>query len=51
MDEGAEAPEGPLVRDTPCVSCGHAAHPFLECGDGCECEPTPLPGDERVVPA
>jgi hypothetical protein len=38
----------PLSHDSPCVRCGHTAHPFLACGDGCECEPTPMPGDERL---
>jgi hypothetical protein len=38
----------PLSHDAPCVRCGHAAHPFLPCGHGCDCQPTPMPGDERL---
>jgi hypothetical protein len=38
--EGAE----PLLRDVPCQRCGHAAHTVLVCGDGCDCEPQPMPG-------
>jgi hypothetical protein len=40
--------EEPLSRDTPCVRCGHTAHPFLACGDGCDCAPTPMPGQEPI---
>jgi hypothetical protein len=39
---------GPLSHDTPCVRCGHAAHLFMPCGDGCDCEPTPMPGEDRL---
>ena len=34
----------PLLADPPCVRCGHAAHPYLDCGTGCDCEPTLMPG-------
>ena len=44
FDEGSE----PLTHDAPCVRCGHAAHPYLACGSGCECQPTLMPGDERL---
>jgi len=42
--DGAE----PLTHDAPCVRCGHAAHPYLACGTGCDCRPTLMPGDERL---
>jgi len=35
----------PLSHDLPCVTCGHPAHPYLPCGGGCDCRPTPLPGE------
>ena len=38
----------PLLADPPCVRCGHAAHPYLDCGDTCACEPTLMPGAEPV---
>jgi hypothetical protein len=41
--------EVPLLHDPPCGVCGHAAHTYLACGDGCACEPTPMPGAEKVV--
>jgi hypothetical protein len=46
--DGPEVENGPLSHEPPCVECGHAAHPFLPCGDGCECQPTLMPGDERL---
>ena len=50
MPEDAEdGDERPLLHDPPCIVCGHAAHPYLVCGDGCDCEPTLMPGQERVV--
>lgn len=33
-----------LSHDMPCQTCGHAPHTFLACGDGCDCQPHPLPG-------
>jgi hypothetical protein len=48
---GADEPAGPLLHDPPCVSCGHSAHPYLVCGDGCDCQPTPMPGQSRVTAA
>ncbi|EGD43177.1 hypothetical protein NBCG_02531 [Nocardioidaceae bacterium Broad-1] len=33
-----------LSHDLPCPRCGHPAHIYLACGDGCDCEPTLLPG-------
>ena len=52
MSEDWDAGSGhgvePLSHDAPCVRCGHAAHPYLACGDGCECQPTLMPGDERL---
>ena len=45
-----ERPE-PLSHDSPCVRCGHAAHLFLPCGGGCDCEPTPMPGQDRLGPS
>ncbi len=47
MLETADSDE-PLSHEPPCVRCGHAAHTFLECGDGCECQPTLMPGEERL---
>ena len=40
--------EGPLSHEPPCVRCGHAAHPYLPCGDGCDCQATLMPGAERL---
>ena len=48
MYDGPEVEDGPLSHEPPCVVCGHAAHLYLPCGDGCECRPTLMPGDERV---
>ena len=39
--------DAPLSHEPPCVRCGHPAHLFLPCGDGCECQPTLMPGEER----
>lgn len=33
-----------LSHDLPCPRCGHPAHIYLACGDGCDCEPTLMPG-------
>ena len=46
---GADEHAQPLLHDPACVSCGHAAHPYLVCGDGCDCQPTPMPGQTRVT--
>jgi hypothetical protein len=48
MPEHLDDTDGPLSHEPPCVVCGHTAHPFLMCGDGCDCEPTPMPGEERL---
>jgi hypothetical protein len=34
-----------LSHDLPCQRCGHAGHTYLGCGDGCDCEPAPAPGE------
>ena len=39
----------PLCRDAPCVRCGHTAHPYLACGSGCDCQPTLMPGEDRLT--
>ena len=44
MFEEHHMSSGPLLADPPCVSCGHSAHPYLDCGGSCDCEPTPMPG-------
>lgn len=50
MYEGEhEEADRPLLHDPSCVSCGHAAHPHLACGGGCDCEPTPMPGARAVA--
>jgi len=41
--------DGPLSHEPPCVRCGHAAHPFLPCGNECDCQPTLMPGQERLT--
>ncbi len=28
-----------LSHDRPCVTCGHATHTYLACGDLCDCVP------------
>ena len=40
--------DGPLSHEPPCVRCGHAAHTFLPCGNECDCQPTLMPGEERL---
>lgn len=40
--------ELPLLHDPPCLACGHAVHVHLPCGDGCDCEPRPMPGAQPV---
>jgi hypothetical protein len=49
-DQDADAEEGPLSHDLPCVRCGHPAHPYLVCGDGCDCQPTRMPGQGLLTP-
>jgi hypothetical protein len=49
-EENDGADEGPLTHDLPCVRCGHGAHPYLVCGDGCDCEPTRMPGQGLLTP-
>jgi len=39
-----------LSRDLPCPRCGHPVHTFLACGNGCDCEPTQLPGSASRLP-
>ena len=48
MPEQTETGAEPLCHDAPCVRCGHAAHLYLACGDGCDCQPTLMPGEERL---
>jgi hypothetical protein len=48
MMEETETDDRPLLHDPPCVECGHAAHPYLVCGNDCDCAPTLMPGQERV---
>ena len=50
LEEPEDDDGGPLSRDLPCVRCGHAAHPYLVCGDGCECHPTEMPGERLLTP-
>ena len=50
MPEEPVDDEGPLTHDLPCVRCGHAAHPYLMCGNGCDCEPTRMPGQGLLTP-
>ena len=38
-----------LSHDMPCLRCGHAAHTFLACGDGCDCRPALMPGEQHLV--
>ncbi len=47
MSEDLDGAVEPLSHDAPCVRCGHAAHPYLACENGCDCQPTLMPGDER----
>jgi hypothetical protein len=48
MLEDPDDPEQPLSHEPPCVRCGHSAHPYLPCGGGCDCEPTLMPGEDRL---
>jgi hypothetical protein len=48
MLEDPDDPVEPLSHEPPCVRCGHAAHPYLACGGGCDCEPTLMPGEDRL---
>lgn len=38
-----------LSHDLPCPRCGHPAHIYLACDDGCDCEPTRMPGSTLPV--
>ena len=38
----------PLSHEPLCIRCGHSAHVHLPCGGACECEPTAMPGEERM---
>ena len=50
MSEELEDDARPLTHDLPCVRCGHTAHPYLVCGEGCDCEPTRMPGERLLTP-
>jgi len=50
LDKPEDDEAGPLSHDLPCVRCGHAAHPYLVCGNGCECQPTRMPGQGLLTP-
>jgi hypothetical protein len=50
MPEEPDDDEAPLTHDLPCVRCGHAAHPYLVCGSGCDCQPTRMPGQGLLTP-
>ena len=41
----AQTASAGLSRDMACAYCGHSLHVFLDCGNGCDCEPHALPGD------
>lgn len=45
-DEPRRAVRRPLLADPLCARCSHSAHPYLPCGTGCDCDPTPMPGAE-----
>lgn len=34
-----------ISHDLPCPRCGHPPHVYLRCGEACDCEPAPMPGD------
>jgi hypothetical protein len=38
-----------LSHDLPCLRCGHAAHTFLSCGEGCECQSVSMPGAQLLT--
>jgi hypothetical protein len=38
-----------LSHDLPCPRCGHAAHVYLTCDDGCGCAPTSMPGAVAIA--
>ena len=40
-----------LTHDMPCPRCGPAPHVYLECGDGCECEPVRPSRNAHLVTA
>jgi hypothetical protein len=40
-----------LSHDMACPYCDHPLHVFLDCDDGCDCEPHALPGDTRLSTA
>ena len=43
-----DTPGTPLSHEPLCVRCGHSAHVHLPCGGGCDCEPTAMPGEDRL---
>lgn len=49
MWDTVQVSETQLSHDLPCLRCGHAPHTFLACGDGCECRPVEVPGDQRLL--
>ena len=49
-EESGSDDAGPLTHDPPCVRCGHAAHPYLVCGDGCDCRADPDAGAGAAEP-
>jgi hypothetical protein len=49
MWDTVETNETHLSHDMPCVRCGHALHTFLACGDGCDCEPALMPGEQHLL--
>lgn len=44
MWDTVETNELHLSHDMPCARCGHGAHTFLACGNGCVCKPVLMPG-------
>jgi hypothetical protein len=49
MWDTVQTNETHLSHDMPCQRCGHPLHRFLSCGDGCDCRPAAMPGEQRLV--
>jgi hypothetical protein len=51
MWDTVQTNETHLSHDMPCQRCGHALHRFLSCGDGCDCKPSSMPGEQALLSA
>lgn len=49
MWDTPQTPTHHLSHDLPCLRCGHGAHTYLPCGDGCACTAALMPGSVELA--